>query len=65
LLYLVVYGPDCAVLGESAALLDYGTVFYRAIVVTNPAPGTYTVAVYGRINTPTPYTGAFSTYVKN
>jgi serine protease AprX len=65
LLYLVVYGPDCAVLGESAALLDYGSVFYRAIVVTNPAPGTYTVGVYGRINTPTPYTGAFSTYVKN
>jgi serine protease AprX len=65
LLYLVVYGPDCAVLGESAALLDFGAVFYRAVVVTNPAPGTYTVGVYGRINPPTPYTGAFSTYVKN
>jgi serine protease AprX len=64
LLYLRVYGPDCAVLGESAALLDIGTVYYRAIVVTNPVPGTYTVGVYGRINTPTPYTGAFSTYIK-
>jgi serine protease AprX len=65
LLYLRIYGPDCAVVGESAALLDIGTVFYRAIVVTNPVPGTYTVGVYGRVNTPTPYTGAFSTYLKN
>jgi serine protease AprX len=65
LLYLRVYGPDCAVLGESAALLDIGAVYYRAIVVTNPAPGTYTVGVYGRINAPTSYTGSFSTYVKN
>jgi serine protease AprX len=65
LLYLRVYGPDCAVVGESAALLDIGAVYYRAIVVTNPPPGTYTVGVYGRINPPTPYTGAFSTYVKN
>lgn len=64
LLYLRVYGPDCAVLGESAALL-IGAVYYRGIVVTNPAPGTYTVGVYGRINAPTPYTGAFSTYTKN
>ncbi|HEV8536649.1 MAG TPA: S8 family serine peptidase [Candidatus Limnocylindria bacterium] len=65
LIYLVLYGPSCEVLGESANLLDIGSVTHRALVVTNPAPGTYTVAVYGRINVPTPYRGAFSTYTKS
>lgn len=65
LIYLVLYGPDCSVVGESAGLLDIGSVNYRAIVVTNPPPGTYTVGVYGRINLPTQYAGAFSTYIKN
>jgi len=65
LIYLVLYGPDCTVVGESAGLLDIGSVNHRAIIFTNPPPGTYTVGVYGRINLPTQYTGAFSTYVKN
>ncbi|HVL89725.1 MAG TPA: S8 family serine peptidase [Actinomycetota bacterium] len=65
LLYLRIYAPDCTVVGESAALLDFGTVWFRSLVVTNPAPGTYTVGIYGRINTPTNYWGAFNTYVKN
>lgn len=65
LIYLRLYAPDCTVIGESAALLDLGSVNYRAIVYTNPAPGTYTVGVYGRINAPTQYTGTFSTYTKN
>lgn len=65
LIYLRLYAPDCTVIGESAALLDYGSVNYRAIVYTNPAPGTYTVGVYGRINAPTQYSGTFSTYTRN
>jgi serine protease AprX len=65
LLYLVLYDPDCAVAGESAALLDYGAVTHRALLVTSPAAGTWTVAVYGRINGPTAYTGSFATYVRN
>lgn len=65
LLYLRIYAPDCTVVGESAALLDIGTVWHRALVVTNPVPGTYTIGVYGRINKPTSYWGAFNTYLKN
>ena len=62
LLYLVLYGPDCEVVGESAALLDIGSVNHRALAVSSPAPGQWTVAVYGRVNAVTPYKGAFSTY---
>lgn len=65
LIYLRLYAPDCTIVGESAGLLDAGTLNYRAIAYTNPAPGTYTVGVYGRINAPTQYTGTFSTYTKN
>lgn len=62
LIYLVIYDPECNVAGESAALLDIGSVNHRALMVTNPAPGTWTVGVYGRINLPTRYTGSFSTF---
>jgi serine protease AprX len=65
LLYLRLYDPSCQVAGESAGLLDIGAVNHRALLVTNPVPGTWTVAVYGRINLPTAYTGSFETYVKN
>jgi serine protease AprX len=65
LLYLRLYDPSCQVAGESAGLLDIGAVNHRALLVTNPVPGTWTVAVYGRINLPTDYTGSFETYVKN
>ena len=65
LLYLRLYDPSCQVAGESAGLLDIGAVNHRALLVTSPQPGTWTVAVYGRINGPTPYTGEFATYVKN
>ena len=65
LLYLRLYDPSCQVAGESAGLLDIGSVNSRALLVTNPVPGTWTVAVYGRINLPTDYTGSFETYVKN
>jgi serine protease AprX len=65
LLYLRLYDPNCEVAGESAGLLDIGSVTSRALLVTNPQPGTWTVAVYGRINGPTPYTGTFATYEKN
>jgi serine protease AprX len=64
LIYLVVWDPNCQVAGESAALLDIGSVNHRALVVTSPAAGTWTVGVYGRLNIPTEYTGAFSTYDK-
>ena len=37
----------------------------RALLVTNPVAGTWTVAIYGRINGPTAYTGTFATYVKD
>jgi hypothetical protein len=37
-------------------------VNHRALLATSPEPGTWTVAVYGRINTPTAYEGAFATY---
>ena len=60
-----LYDPSCAVAGESAGLLDIGSVNHRAVLVTNPQAGTWTVAVYGRINLPTNYTGSFETYVKN
>ena len=47
---------------ESAALLDIGAFSYRALVVTALMAGKWTVGVYGRVNTPTHCTGAFSTY---
>jgi serine protease AprX len=65
LIYLRLYDPQCNVAGESAALLDITSVSHRALVVTAPAAGTWTVGVYGRINGPTPYTGTFETYDKN
>ena len=65
LLYLRLYDPNCEVAGESAGLLDIGEVNHRALLVTNPQPGTWTVAVYGRINGPTDYAGSFATYDKN
>lgn len=65
LLYLRLYDPNCEVAGESAGLLDIGEVNHRALLVTNPQAGTWTVAVYGRINGPTDYTGRFATYDKN
>lgn len=65
LIYLVLYDADCNVAGESAALLDIGEVNHRALLATNPAPGTWTVGVYGRINLPSEYTGSFNTYDKN
>jgi serine protease AprX len=64
LVYLVLYDPGCNEAGVSAALLDIGSVNHRALLVTNPVAGRWTVGVYGRINLPTPYTGAFSTYRK-
>lgn len=64
LIYLVLYDPACNEAGVSAALLDIGAVNHRALMVTAPAPGTWTVAVYGRLNIPTDYTGAFNTYDK-
>jgi serine protease AprX len=65
LLYLRLYDPNCEVAGESAALLDIGFVNHRALLVTTPQPGTWTVGVYGRINAPTAYEGVFATYDKN
>ncbi|HET7677436.1 MAG TPA: S8 family serine peptidase [Candidatus Limnocylindrales bacterium] len=65
LVYLRLYDPNCEVAAESAALLDIGSVNHRAVAVSNPAPGTWTVGVYGRINIPTDYTGNFQTYDKN
>ena len=65
LLYLRLYDPSCNVAGESAALLDIGNVSHRALAVTAPVPGTWTVGVYGRVNIPTSYTGVFQTYDKN
>jgi serine protease AprX len=64
LIYLVVYDPGCNEVASSAALLDIGDVNHRAVVISNPAGGTWTVAVYGRINLPTEYTGAFAIYDK-
>ena len=65
LIYLRLYDPNCQVAGESAALLDIGFVRHRAVAISSPSAGTWTVGVYGRINIPTQYTGAFSTYDKN
>jgi serine protease AprX len=65
LLYLRLYDPSCNVAAESAALLDIGNVSHRALAVTAPAPGTWTVGVYGRVNVPTNYTGVFQTYDKS
>jgi len=64
LIYLVVWDPSCQRAAESAALLDIGAVNHRALAITSPAAGTWTVGVYGRANIPTQYTGAFSTYDK-
>ena len=65
LIYLRLYDPNCEVAGESAALLDIGAVSHRALVVSSPAAGTWTVGVYGRINIPTTYTGSFEVYDRN
>ncbi len=65
LLYLVLYDPSCNEAAVSAGLLDIGSVRQRALAVTSPAAGTWTVAVYGRVNVPTEYTGRFQTYDKN
>jgi len=66
LIYLRLYAPGCTVAAESAALLDIGAVNHRAVLVTSPVPGTWTVGVYGRVNAPnTPYTGLIGTYDKN
>ena len=65
LIYLRLYDPSCQVAGESAALLDIGAVNHRALIVTSPAAGTWTVGVYGRINIPTAYTGSFEVYDRN
>src|SRR3990170_3243895 len=43
LIYLVLYAPDCTEAGASAALLDIGSVRHRALLATNPQPGTWTV----------------------
>ncbi len=64
LIYLVLYDPNCQEAAVSAALLDIGSVSHRAVAVTSPTPGTWTVGVYGRINGPTAYTGRFQTYDK-
>lgn len=64
LLYLALYDPSCNEAAVSAALLDIGNVEHRAVEVTSPVAGTWTVAVYGRINVPTGYTGRFQTYDK-
>jgi serine protease AprX len=64
LIYLVLYDPHCQEAGVSAALLDIGAVNHRALIVTSPEAGEWTVAVYGRINIPTQYIGAFSAYDK-
>jgi hypothetical protein len=55
---------QCRVAAESAALLDIGEVNYRAVLVTSPAAGVWTVGVYGRINIPYEYDGNFKTYDK-
>ncbi|HSH60746.1 MAG TPA: S8 family serine peptidase [Acidimicrobiales bacterium] len=64
LIYLVLYDPSCNEAAASAALLDIGSVRHRALLVTAPVPGTWTVGVYGRLNIPTDYTGSFNTYDK-
>jgi serine protease AprX len=64
LVYLRLYDPNCEVAAESAALLDIGSVNHRAVAVSAPAAGKWTVGVYGRINIPTQYTGSFETYDK-
>jgi serine protease AprX len=64
LIYLRLYDPNCQVAGESAALLDIGAVNHRALLVSAPQAGTWTVGVYGRINGPTAYNGSFDTYDK-
>ncbi len=64
LIYLVLYDPNCQEAAVSAALLDIGSVNHRGLVVSSPLAGEWTVGVYGRINIPTAYTGAFSTYDK-
>jgi serine protease AprX len=64
LLFLMLYDPSCKEAALSGALLDIGAVSHRAVRVTSPVPGTWTVAVYGRVNLPTDYTGVFQTYVQ-
>lgn len=65
LVYLQWYDPNCEIAGTSAALLDIGSVNHRALIVTDPMPGTWTVGVYGRVNLATEYSGSFEVYDKN
>jgi serine protease AprX len=62
LLFLMLYDPNCNAAALSGELLDIGSVSHRAVRVTSPMSGTWTVAVYGRVNLPTGYTGVFQTY---
>ena len=64
LVYLVVYDPSCNEVASSAALLDIGAVNQRALAITSPKAGNWIVAVYGRINAPTDYTGTFGIYAE-
>lgn len=63
--YLYLFDPSGREVASSAGLLDVGSVNHRTVVVTNPAQGTWTIGVEGRVNLPTEYSGFWGLYDEN
>jgi len=62
LVYLFLYDPAGNEVESSAALTDIGSVRFRTVVTTNPAPGTWTIRAVGRVNAVTDYRGFYGLY---
>ena len=60
--YLFLYDPAGNEVESSAALTDIGSVRFRTVVTSNPAPGTWTIRVVGRVNAVTEYRGFYGLY---
>jgi serine protease AprX len=60
-IYLYLYDPDGKEVAASAGLTDV-PINFRTIVATQPAPGTWTIQVVGRVNAVTSYRGFYGLY---
>jgi serine protease AprX len=60
-IYMFLLDPDGNEVASSAGLLDV-PINERAVLTTSPVAGTWTLAVVGRINLVTPYSGWFTLY---
>lgn len=60
-IYLFLFDPEGNEVESSAGLLD-PPIDERRVLTTYPEPGTWTIAIAGRINTATPYDGWYGMY---